>query len=468
MDRRTFLAFAATSAANYTAGTLTRADFARASLPSEFDAVVLAGFDVPGDHGAGALYVRGSSEGLMAVQARDGSWWNLQPGPAIWAGWFGMLGNGADETQALQMAIDYASKLKRNVTIHIASGRYKLGLTLGRVDVDVSDNGTHPSVAPIAPEATTYQARCLSLPKGVSLIGDGEVIFEGSYEYGAVGGDQPICIAYEGDGELRESHIHNIKFEKYFVAIGAFRKNALSNTRFMDIHFGSCAIGFYGRNLERCYFDRITARGTGCVFVVGGMWSTRRDIWSEAGGFADKCYFGTVDNIYGRLMGESENRIDKYFDDVFFKTRNNDERAGPQEAALSIVRRFPYRGICGRSVYIMARYSRPSNANVFVLVSHAYAPRAAVWIDNPIACSGSVVYLEGCGFRDGKSRSGEIGVDFSDPYLGDGVKIPAFVKGYEPIIVAQFVSADRLSIDLGEKKEFRYSSSIGRSSRWRQ
>lgn len=463
MDRRTFLTLGSAAALG-TVTSIARAQIAETAIARDVDAIVVNGFQVPGDRGAGAVYVRGRPDGLMAMQAKDSSWWNLQPGPVIWAGWFGALANGQDDTEAFQRAIDYAAEhagQRGGATVHIASGSYKVAKPLGQVEIPARDDGTHPTAAALAPEPVARQAYCLALRKGVSLRGEGEVEFVGDYKYGEAGVDQPLCIAYLGSRSILDAHIENIDFSHYFIGIGSLGDGLLVNLRYFDIHFSGCAIGFYARILERCYFDRITARTTGCVIAVGGQWTTRRDTWYEPGGYADKCYFGTIDNVYGRTMGEAENNIDKYFDTYFFKTVNNTTRGGPPESTLSVMKRFPYRGICGRCIYIMARYSRPSNANVFVLVSHAHAPRPAVWIDHPIACSGNIVYLEGCGFRDSAKRIDQIGVEFTDPYLGPGVKVPAFVKGYSPIVDAQFVSAERLVMEMADTRQYVFWSKIG-------
>ncbi|QRG05893.1 hypothetical protein EZH22_23155 [Xanthobacter dioxanivorans] len=154
------------------------------------------------------------------------------------------------------------------------------------------------------------------------------------------------------------------------------------------------------------------------------------------------------------MFGDAERGIDNYFDEYFFKSQNNSSRLVVlNDLGSSIARALPdrspathfsYKGICGRSVYIMARHGRPSNANYFRMITHAFAPRAAVWIDHAVACSGEIVYLEGCGYKDNVKRKGPIGVEVTDPYLGDGVRVPAFVRGYTCMLDAQFVFGQRL------------------------
>ena len=55
------------------------------------------------------------------------------------------------------------------------------------------------------------------------------------------------------------------------------------------------------------------------------------------------------------------------------------------------------------------------------------------------------MYLESCGYRDNMNRIDPIGESFADPYLGPGVRVPAFVRGIKCIIEAQFVFGQALN-----------------------
>lgn len=472
VTRRAFLSGMAGATSIAASVGLARAELPRQNIPSDIGALQLSGFAQPGDAGRGAIYVRGKADGLMAIQDADGDWWNLSPGSEVWVGWFGALAADADDTAALQAAIDWVAALPVGGAVNIASGVYRVAQTRGWAQIGAHDDGAvqDPEIAPLSPEGVDRQAYCLALPANVRLQGHGQVVFRGSYRYGEAKLSDPICVAIgPAKGVINYVGVSNIRFERYFFAIAHVDAGVVVSSKFMDLMFINCAFGFYAKQLERCSFDEIAAYLTGCVIAVGGQWATRATQVSEAGGFADKCDFGVLHNVYGRLFGEAEDNIDSYFDRYFFKTINNKSRLGVREPAGDNGRagtaglpptRFPYRGVCGRTIYIMARSARPSNANYFRFVSHAFAPRPAVWIDAPLACRGELVYLEGCGYRDNERRLGAIGIDVTDPYLGPGVRVPAFVRGYECMIDAQFVVCDRLVQGNELPDRFSYASNI--------
>ncbi|MDA9479225.1 hypothetical protein XI03_33010 [Bradyrhizobium sp. CCBAU 65884] len=258
---------------------------------------------------------------------------------------------------------------------------------------------------------------------------------------------------------MQDIGIEQITFRNYFFAFAAPATNLLF-AKFTSLRFEDCAIGIYSRGFERCYLDALSAQGTGCVVAIGGQWCSRSDEYNEGGGFSDKTYFGVIHNIYQRVMGEAEAAIDQYFDRVFYKTQNETMRLGPPARGRSIVRSFRYLGLCGRAVYLMSRYGRPNNANTFRLISHAYAHRAALWIEAAIACTAEVIYLERCGYQDNVRRTGPIGVSFVDPFLGPKVRIPAFVKGANCQIDAQQVVCDKLAIGNEFTGRFTYASDV--------
>lgn len=89
---------------------IARATITSLSIP--VNAITVAGYSTVGDFGAGAVYVRGSSTGLMAIQDAGGNWWNLALPGFAWAGWFGATGDGAtNDTLALQAANDAVKAL---------------------------------------------------------------------------------------------------------------------------------------------------------------------------------------------------------------------------------------------------------------------------------------------------------------------------------------------------------------------
>jgi hypothetical protein len=77
----------------------------------------------------------------------------------------------------------------------------------------------------------------------------------------------------------------------------------------------------------------------------------------------------------------------------------------------------------------MARYARPSNADYFAQISHAFSPRSGVRVDAGQASSLIVGYSEGVGYYDYVARTMPVGVGWNDPYLGPGVLLPGLIIG---------------------------------------
>lgn len=82
---------------------ITRAQIATTKIP--LNSFAVAGHTTAGDIGAGAVYVRGTSSGTMAVQDLNGTWWNLAIQPVMNIGWFGgVAGNSSATTSAIATA----------------------------------------------------------------------------------------------------------------------------------------------------------------------------------------------------------------------------------------------------------------------------------------------------------------------------------------------------------------------------
>lgn len=85
-------------------------DLTRAQIPSRsipLNAFRTSGDTAQGDAGAGALYVRGTSGGLRAIQDASGTWWNLAiPHGLAKVGWFGAKSDGVtNDTAAVNAAV---------------------------------------------------------------------------------------------------------------------------------------------------------------------------------------------------------------------------------------------------------------------------------------------------------------------------------------------------------------------------
>ncbi|NNJ76658.1 MAG: hypothetical protein HKP56_16040, partial [Anderseniella sp.] len=113
----------------------TRADLQAANVAPGINLVRIAGYTAVGD-GGGASYQRAGSEPSHAgkIQSGDGAWWELAettPTPQM----FGAVADGtADDTTAIQAAIDYAESLvvnfTRGATVLFPPGGYFLSSTL--------------------------------------------------------------------------------------------------------------------------------------------------------------------------------------------------------------------------------------------------------------------------------------------------------------------------------------------------
>lgn len=371
--------------------------------------------------------------GGTVIVSKSGKRWKRVFEGDIYARWFGAHGDGiADDTDAINRAVAFAGSRRastdRAQRVVLDNGTFRIAAVSGTLAIPCHDDGRTRSAKdkPLPPEPSSRQAYCVGVWPGVRLCGVNAVV-KGAYRYGMADERQPVTFGLlDGHDIAFETGIENLTFIDCFIAFGAL-SSTLACCIFDKLHFLSCGIGIYAAVLEQCMFSNIEAQGTGAPILVGGQWADRNDDYNERGGFADKCTFINVRNIYGRPYGDDERRIDTWFDATFFKTRNNETRLSARLNAASQARAYPYRGICGFCVRVMSRYARPSNANVFMQISHAMSPRPAVLVD---ACQSAVlngVYLERVGYRDSRGRTGPVGAGWNDPYLGDGVLVPAFV-----------------------------------------
>ncbi|WP_136625971.1 hypothetical protein [Bradyrhizobium macuxiense] len=84
----------------------TRAQAAGATIPVGVQAIKVTRY-AAGYPLSYATYVPGASGGPMAFQEGAGNWWQLDlSGPVIDSAWFGVLGDGSDQTIALQATVD--------------------------------------------------------------------------------------------------------------------------------------------------------------------------------------------------------------------------------------------------------------------------------------------------------------------------------------------------------------------------
>ena len=86
---------------------LTRADIPTTKFP--VSSFIAAGYATVGDAGQGAVYRRGTSGGVMAIQDADSLWWELDVSDAVDPGFFGAAADGVtDDSAAIQAALTAA------------------------------------------------------------------------------------------------------------------------------------------------------------------------------------------------------------------------------------------------------------------------------------------------------------------------------------------------------------------------
>ncbi|BCQ29871.1 hypothetical protein NK8_80620 (plasmid) [Caballeronia sp. NK8] len=374
-----------------------------------------------------------ADNGGTIIVSKSGKRWKRVFEGDIHARWFGAQGDGTtDDTDAINRAVAFAgsryASTGRAQRVVLDNGTYRVAAVSGTLAIPCHDDGQSRSSKDrkLSPEPASRQSYCVGVWPGVKLCGINAVV-KGAYRYGMADARQPITFGVlDGHELVFESGLEDLTFIDCFIAFAAL-SSTLACCAFEKLRFLGCGIGVYAAVLEQCMFSNIEAQRTGVPILVGGQWADRNDDYNERGGFADKCTFINVRNIYERAYGDDERRIDTWFDATFFKTRNNESRLGTQLNAASQARAYPYRGICGFCIRVMSRYARPSNENVFMQISHAMSPRPAVLVD---ACQSAVfngVYLERVGYRDNPRRSGPVGAGWDDPYLGNGVVVPAFI-----------------------------------------
>lgn len=117
---------------------ISRDDISSVYIP--VSAIVVQGYSVIGDEGAGAIYVIGTSGGLNAIQDAGGNWWNLYvKGRPINPGWFGALKDGVSDDSAAILAAANAANGQGGGTVQLESGTYFVNTAI-----------THPSYVEIA------------------------------------------------------------------------------------------------------------------------------------------------------------------------------------------------------------------------------------------------------------------------------------------------------------------------------
>lgn len=109
-------------------GGVVHLSFTRSDIPNKIipvDAFAVSGFSDIGDLGTGAIYVRGTETGPMAIADKSGAWWNLYTSNGVRAGWCGVKADGVtDDTAAFRLAWDIACNTSK--VLYLETGTMRI------------------------------------------------------------------------------------------------------------------------------------------------------------------------------------------------------------------------------------------------------------------------------------------------------------------------------------------------------
>ncbi|MBB74162.1 MAG: hypothetical protein CMJ75_06575 [Planctomycetaceae bacterium] len=273
----------------------------QATPPDSGQYVQVAGHSQPGDGGDGLFCWRPQSVAtdlgttLPSNHSASGHWQRLYSG-AINVRWFGALGDGRDNTAALQSALDTAAG---GATVVLPSGSYRV-------------------------------LRPLKLHQGVALMGDG---LGSILQYDGPAGTG--CLQSHQPAKSWAFHVARLNIEVRSEAAYGVDLRGMSYSRFDDLHLhlrASNTSGFFGPgNGVSPYYNLFTA----CHVAGTANWSTNQcvgfDFCSDAreqrqsansnsviGGRISTCQIavrclGTGNMFYGQVL---ESGADGYVFDV--------------------------------------------------------------------------------------------------------------------------------------------------------
>lgn len=331
---------------------------------------------------------------------------------------FGAVGDGVtDDTVAIQACID----ANQNKTVFFPKGTYK-----------ITSHGTVELGAYATGEAAESIAYCLKTSSTrTRLKGDGAIL-KGTWD-GTPSLTSPIGVVSDSGNE--EHAFEALTFEDLQFGIANVKKYVNTQSfavlcKYRDLIFDNVGVGIYALAFERCDFRFIAGKNNAlCLIAQGGIWNNANNTQADASGFLDKCTMKNIINIGNPAGSVTANSaaFDTWFDDHFFKTSKNSSLS-PSGAGPGTT--YPYQGISGRTIYAMARYSRPHNCNTINLVTHINQHRGAVCFERGFANTLQGLYTENVGYADAQVRSQPIGgASATDPYLGAGVRLPYIVQG---------------------------------------
>lgn len=255
-----------------------------------------------------------------------------------------------------------------------------------------------------------------------------------------------IAISIQSDSKfIYDFAIDGAHIEGFLIGVACF-KNVLAVSKISSLTFRNCGISIYSNVLEQVHFEDIHILHSGCGIVSGGRYVNNVNKIEEWGGYTDKCLFINI-RMNGSWNPDTNGRIlDQWFDDFSYNSNGDmmppQSRPGPSPGTAN-----RYRGISGFCIHLMARYARPSNCNLFQLISHANSARSAIHVDDGHASQAQVIYGENVGYLDNHSRTIGVGREWNDPYLGNARRISGLVVGVDVVscIQAQYCFMEKIT-----------------------
>lgn len=272
---------AAAASAAMLAGIEDSLDIVRSEISTvtiSVDSFWVAGETTRGDHGAGALYIRGTSGGLRAVQDAGGTWWNLAiPNNIANVGWFGAKGDGTtDDTAAFTAAIAAARTVLCPKT-YKTTGVITLSSVGGLASVL---DGMETGIISI----TSTTAPAVALTGGIAgyLVKDLKITRVGTPVAGAFG----IYVGAAGVlGTTDRSMIKNVKLTNHWHGL------ALSSTDYSEVV--DCVV-------EACYSHGIYMTNTSTYGPA--QWHLRNILVQTCAGTG--FHFQATNGPAGTILGE--------------------------------------------------------------------------------------------------------------------------------------------------------------------
>lgn len=249
--------------------TATRATLTSTIIPSTINTIVLSGYATTGDRGAGAIYIRGTAGGLLAVQSADGGYWNLASSQAYNVGFFGAkCDNSTNDSTAIQAAVT-AAQPGGQVFLPALCAITSTITVSGSGYVSIYGTGQFSGLSPIAAidgiDINTV---------GSVLISNMSIIYPGT---GAAVNTNAIAVNAPGGSENFYSQISNVSIQFPYYGVNFIRAKGYVLKDYTIVGVGGNCIGV--ANLTNVDSGDGTVYGGTCADVVGAC-----VYWQSGGG----------------------------------------------------------------------------------------------------------------------------------------------------------------------------------------